>query len=138
VAVFHPLRVTHAALVVQDFQRALDFYTEVAGLELVSLPRANAMATLRGARSDGDLMLVATGPDRAPGLHHVGFELADEVDLNGAAARLREAGIEQVAEVDHPAKRAVFVRDPDGLMVELFVRRSAAAWQNPGTAPMLF
>jgi catechol 2,3-dioxygenase len=137
-AVFHPLRVTHAALIVEDFERALDFYTEVAGLELVSPSRAGAIATLRGARSDGDLTLVAAGPDRARGLHHVGFALADEVDLDGAAGRLREVGMALAAEVDHPAKRAVFVRDPDGLMVELFVKRSAAVWQNPGTDPMLF
>lgn len=38
---------------------------------------------------------------------------------------MKEKGIEPVLQLDHPTKRAIFIKDPEDLLVEFFYERSA-------------
>ncbi len=38
---------------------------------------------------------------------------------------MKERGMQAELKLDHATKRAVFIRDPDGLLVEFFVERDA-------------
>ena len=77
-------------------------------------------------------MLFAARDGLQPGLHHVSFELDDETDLDGAAAALPEYGIEVERRIDAEAKRSVFIRDPDGIGVELY--KPGASGASPASA----
>jgi catechol 2,3-dioxygenase len=123
-AVFHPRRIVHAVLLVRDFDAALEFYTEVAGLEEVAGDRDHPLAVLRGTASTNDLVLAGTRENEPTGLHHIAFEVTDERDLDAAEAALRGAGVEPEFRVDDRTKRSTFVRDPDGIQVELYFERS--------------
>lgn len=123
-AIFHPLRITHAALVVRDFEKALRFYSDVAGLDRVVALPGGAFATLRGRSTAYALALFPATAERPLGLHHIGFEMADERELDDAEARLKAAGIAPEVRLDHPTKRSIFVSDPDGIRCEFFVARS--------------
>lgn len=59
------------------------------------------------------------------GLHHIAFEMANEKKLDDAEERMKERGMQAELKLDHATKRAVFIRDPDGLLVEFFVERDA-------------
>ena len=68
--------------------------------------------------------------DRSPGSGHLGFEV-DDIDT--VLARLADLGVEPEAPPTHPGGRTdlnpiVFVRDPDGVRVELL----QAPWPIPG------
>ncbi len=123
-AIFHPRRVTHAVLVARDFSRMLDFYTNVAGFDEVRTGPDRSFAVLRGTVDAHSLTLLPETPDRPPGLHHVGFEVASDRALDDAVARLAQAGLAPEVTIDHPTKRAVFLRDPDGLRLEFAVERA--------------
>ena len=139
--------IQHCALVVSDVDRSRQFYMDVLGLEELDRP-ANfrfAGAWLRAGEDEIHLIEAAhtTCPPGVPdpgiaqtsGLAtHIAFEVGD---LAGMQERL--AG-NDVAPVGGPMPRGdgvvqLFLRDPDGYLVELFERtgedQSAAFARTP-------
>jgi catechol 2,3-dioxygenase len=125
-AAFHPLRVTHAVIVAGDFEAVFRHYTELVGLSPVLGDATASFAVLAGRRGGRDISLFRARPDRPPGLHHVGFLVADEHDLDEGVARLRKAGLEPELQIGHATRRSVFLRDPDGLRLEFYVDGSTS------------
>lgn len=127
-AVFHPKKVTHVALVAQHYEAMFDNYTNIVGLTALVGDRNSQSAVLKGTSSDGDVTLYRAETGLAPGLHHVGFEVWDEDDLNSSLSRLSGAGVEVERVVDHRARHSVVIKDPDGLRLQFFVNRD---WSAP-------
>ena len=119
-AVFHALRITRAVLVASDLSRLRRFYEDIGGLEPAYEGPGGDFVCLRGTSSICDLVLLAARDGLQPGLHHVSFELDHDTDLDAAAAALPDAGLEVERRVDAQTKRSVFIRDPDGIGVELY------------------
>ena len=69
------------------------------------------------------MAICAAGEGQAAGLHHVSFEMPDEASLDEADAALDVAGINVVFRADSTAKRSLFLRDPDGLLLEFGIIR---------------
>jgi catechol 2,3-dioxygenase len=126
-AVFHPLRTTHAVLAVEEFEGAFDDYHDVVGLGLVAGGRGEAFAIFGGTCGGRNLGLFRAEGERRPGLHHVGFPVADEADLDGSIRRAGESGVEIESTFDHPARRGVFIRDIDGIRLQFYVDRASGA-----------
>ena len=122
-AIFHPKRVTHVAFVTRNFAEMFRFYTEIVGLEPFAGDRDAAFAVLRGSAASGDLTLLRRREGLAPGLHHVGFAVWDEADLERSRAALPKAGIAVEREIDHTARRSVTIADPDGIRLQFYVNR---------------
>lgn len=126
------MNATHFRLLVRDFPATFRFYRDVVGLSTTyPLDAAGPYAEfeLGGDKYlglfDRGLMLEAIGrpPDvaRAPDDHSVLCVEVDDVDA--AAQRLRALGMELEAEPqDHQAweMRTVYVRDPEGNLVEFY------------------
>jgi catechol 2,3-dioxygenase len=129
-AVFHPRRVAHAALAVRDLEASLGFYCEVAGLQEVVRASDGTFAVLRCTCPGYDLALFQAGADRPVGLHHLGFEMSDEGQLDEAEVQLKRVGIEPESWLDHTTKRSIFLKDPDGILLEYYVQRAPL---NQGT-----
>ena len=125
-AVFHPIRVTHAVLVAQDYEAMLGFYTKVVGLDAILQPSDESFAVLSGPVSgSGDVAVFRATPVRPAGLHHVGFDVGDEKDLDEAEERMRQAGIKPELQLEHATRRSIFVKDPDGIRMEFHADRAA-------------
>jgi catechol 2,3-dioxygenase-like lactoylglutathione lyase family enzyme len=123
-AAVKPRRVYETVLYADDVAQAAHFYESVLGLRLVAGPD-ELMAALR--LEDGGVLLIfdprrASRPGRAvphgaAGAGHVAFSVAE---LDGAAAELRERGIELERQAEWPqGGRSVYFRDPAGNSVEL-------------------
>ena len=125
-AVFHPKKVTHVALVAQRYEAMFDFYTQRVGLTPFVGDARSSYAVLKGTHSNGDMTLYRQRPGQTPGFHHVGFEVWDEADLERSVGALRAKGGTVERDVNHPARRSVSIRDPDGLLLQFHVNR---AWQ---------
>ncbi len=124
-AVFHPRRITHATLVARNYDEMLHFLCDVGGLRMTI--QGDGMATLRGAESELDLVLLSARFDLKPGLLGVSLEVNSERELAESEQRAIAAGIPVVGSYDRPAKRSVLIRDPDGLIAEFYARRTARA-----------
>ena len=143
------MRVNHVNIVVSDMERSLAFYVgllgmrvtfeadlegawidTVTGLPGVSArcvfcqpPEGGARFELLEYRSPPGAALHENARPNTAGLRHVAFEVDD---LAAWHARLREAGVEFVsAPVTVPfgvagsRKRLCYLRDPDGVLVEI-------------------
>lgn len=118
-SVFRARRVTHVGFVTGDHAAQLDYYTRVVGLRPFAGGADDAFVVLRGAASTGDVTLYRREAGDAVGLHHIGIEVT-EADLDRARAELPAAGLAVAAELDHPARRVLCVRDPDGLLLQFY------------------
>lgn len=127
-------RVGHVHLKVADLDRAITFYSDVLGFEVMA--RYGRGAAFLGAggyhhhiglntwESAG-----ATPPPKGhTGLFHSAFLYPDRQALAEVVARVVAAGIPLDGAADHGVSEAVYLRDPDQNGVELYVDREPDAW----------
>lgn len=126
-------RIERVDLRVRDIDRALEFYRDIVGLEV--LERDGAGASL-GGRDGAVIALTSEGVTtpaarRATGLFHTAIRYPNRRGLAEALVRLDAAGY-RVGVGDHGVSEALYVDDPDGNGVELYRDRPRDQWPRPG------
>jgi len=125
----------HVVLRIRDLERSLAFYRDCLGLREVARlgPR---MVFLSCGESHHDLALQALGPNApdadpaAVGLYHVAFKVGDSLEeLSAMKKRLEAAGVPILGASDHTVSKALYLVDPDGIEVELYVDADPAIWK---------
>lgn len=130
----HPRRVTHAVLVTADVDRLVSFYTSVGGLEQIH--RDDDVVYLRASLDRYPYHLaICRAQDGTGGYHHVAFELESVEAVDSAETALADRGIAPETTIDNETKRSFYLRDPDGLLSEYYVRRSSAVPDVSAVAP---
>ncbi len=126
--------VGHVHLKVADLDRALAFYRDVLGFELQQrLGDSAAFLSAGGYHHHVALNTWESRGGTAPapgttGLYHVAFRYPDRASLADALRRLAAAGIALDGASDHGVSEALYLRDPDGNGVELYVDRPQQEW----------
>ncbi|MGD2084502.1 MAG: VOC family protein [Chromatiales bacterium] len=127
----------HVVFYVRDLARSVDFYTGAVGLERVAELFGGRAAMLTGGRTHHELLLIEVGDAPGPlrgrrlGLYHVAWKLGDSLDvLRRARDRLIAMGCTIDGQSDHGVSQSLYLRDPDGNEVELFVDDPAVDWRN--------
>jgi catechol 2,3-dioxygenase len=124
-AIFHPLRTTHAVIVVADMDKALEHYTKIVGLTLDPACVGKPFTVLKGTCNERSLILHSAGGVRQPGYHHVALQVATLDELGESVSKARRAGVRVEADVFHCGRRAVIVRDPDDCRVRLYADQTS-------------
>jgi catechol 2,3-dioxygenase len=118
-----PHAVGHVHLKVRDIERAIEFYTDVLGLDVGE--RHGRYAFLSWGERHHDVALQEVGPD-APGpgpgvgLYHVAFEVETGEALAAVYERSRARDV-PVSPVDHGISKAIYLDDPDGNGIEVYL-----------------
>ncbi|MDH4134235.1 MAG: VOC family protein [Gammaproteobacteria bacterium] len=115
----------------------LAFYTDVVGLTSKGSIFHGRAALLTGGRTHHELLLIEVGDGDGPltghriGLYHVGWKVGETLDaLHAARARCEAAGVPIDGMSDHTVSQSLYLRDPDGNEVELFVDNPAFDWRK--------
>jgi catechol 2,3-dioxygenase len=133
------LALGHVVLKVRSLERSLPFFRDVLGLPLVAraVIRDYPMAFFSIAGNHHDLALLEVGtqaptaPDEAPGLAHVALRIGDTLDqLREARTWLESNGVAIDRTVDHHVAQSVYVSDPDGNRIELYVDADPRIWRD--------
>jgi len=131
----------HVVLYVKDLERALRFYRDLLGFREVGRVFNGAAAALTSGRTHHELLLIQVGDAPGPlqgrrrGLYHIGIKVGDSVDeLRAAKTELDGAGIAIDGMSDHTVSQSLYLRDPDGNEVELYVDADESLWKNDPTA----
>ena len=70
-------------------------------------------------------------PGRRLGLYHFGLKVGDSDDeLRAMLARLEEAGVTVVGSSDHTVTHSLYILDPDGNEVELYIDVPGVDWRT--------
>ena len=127
-------RVGHIVIRVSDIDRALDFYTGVLGLHEVARRDfgEGPMVFLSTGHAHHDIALVAAGPvARGDNLHHFALKVGDSLaDLVGVRSTLEADGVEIHMALDHHVSQGLYVSDPDGNLIELYVDADPRVWRD--------
>jgi len=127
-------RIGHVQLKVADLERALGFYRDVLGFELMQ--RYGDQAAFISAGGYHHHIGLNTweskgGQPPAPGttgLFHTAIVYPTRAALADALHRVLEAGIHLDGASDHGVSEALYLRDPDENGVELYWDRPQEAW----------
>jgi catechol-2,3-dioxygenase len=134
----------HIVLYVRDIERSTRFYRDVLGWRQI-LPDASrpsrfpvAAFSAPSGRTHHELLLIQVGEDAAAqpegrrvGLYHFGLKIGDSDDqLREALTQLEASGTTVVGASDHTVTHSLYIEDPDGNEIELYVDVPGVDWRN--------
>lgn len=135
-------RIGHVHLKVADLERALAFYCGVLGFQLTQ--RYGTQAAFVSAGGYHHHIGLNTWESRggkppAPGttgLYHLAILYPNRTELGDAVRRVLRAGIALDGAADHGVSEAVYLTDPDGNGLELYVDRPEKDWPRNKTGQL--
>ena len=128
----------HVVFYVREMKRSLAFYRNLLGFELVGEMKhpLNAVALTSG-RTHHEILLIEVGAAPPPqkghrlGLYHIGIKMGDSLDeLQTVRNELNEAGVFISGMGDHTVSQSLYLEDPDGNEVELYVDDPSVDWKK--------
>ena len=126
----------HVVFYVNNLERSLAFYRDLLGFQEVGRTFGGSAAALTGGRTHHELLLIEVGeapappPGRRLGLYHIGIKIGDSLEeLRTAKKELERAGIRITGMSDHTVSQSLYLHDPDGNEVELYVDAEETIWK---------
>jgi catechol 2,3-dioxygenase len=129
----------HVVLYVRNLERSVAFYRDVLGWrQLSEVPLGFPAAAFSSAsnRTHHELLLIEVGEGaqeiprgRRVGMYHIGLKVGDTDDqLREALTRLKDAGVTIAGASDHTVTHSLYVLDPDGNEIELYIDVPGVNW----------
>src|SRR5438093_56349 len=130
----------HIVLYVRDLKRSRKFYGETLGWTEITPEEGLAFpaAAFSSGRTHHELLLIEVGPSAAPipagrrvGLYHFGLKVGTtDEELREAYRTLTEAGANIVGSADHGVTHSLYITDPDGNEIELYIDVQPELWRE--------
>ena len=127
----------HIVLYVSDLERSRRFYRDVLGWnEVAEFGGFGAMFS--SGRTHHELLLLEVGPNAQPipegrrvGMYHFGLKIGTTDDeLREALASLQENNVPVVGTADHTVTHSLYIVDPDGNEIELYIDVQPERWRD--------
>ena len=130
----------HVVFYVKDLEQSLAFYRDLLGFKEIGRVFNGAAAALTSGRTHHELLLIQVGDAPGPpqgrrrGLYHIGIKVGDSLgELRAAKRELEQAAVAIDGMSDHTVSQSLYLRDPDGNEVELYVDAEESLWKHdPG------
>ena len=131
----------HVVLYVHDLERSRNFYGNVLGFKEIS-KMGNSAAAYSSGRTHHELLLINVGEQAQPipqgrrvGMYHIGFKVGTTDDeLRTALAELHKANVKVVGSSDHGVTHSLYIEDPDGNEIELYIDVQPEIWRDDPSA----
>lgn len=131
---FHQKPITYVGsvhLIVQDLKRSLSFYQETIGMKVLHQSEGKALLT-----TDGQTPLltieqpenVAAKERNRTGLYHFAILVPERSDLAKVLLHLLQTGYPLQGASDHLVSEAIYLADPDGHGIEIYMDRPSDSW----------
>ncbi len=127
----------HVVFYVKDLERSLTFYRDVLGFQEVGKALGDRVVALTSGRTHHEILLIEVGDVPAPplgvrrGLYHIGIKVGDSLDeLRIAKSELGQNGITISGMSDHTVTQSLYLQDPDGNEVEVYVDDPELDWKQ--------
>ena len=131
----------HVVFYVKDLEQSLMFYRDVVGFKEIGTTFSGKAVALTSGRTHHEILLIEVGAAPAPpsgvrrGLYHIGIKIGDSFEtLRTAKKELEQRGIPISGMSDHTVTQSLYLQDPDGNEVELYVDAPGVNWKLDPTA----
>ena len=127
----------HIVLYVRELDVSRGFYGGVLGWkEVAAVP--GQMAMFSSGRTHHELLLIQVGPDATPipegrrvGMYHFGLKIGEtDEELRTAVRELIDAGANVTGTADHHVTHSLYITDPDGNEIELYIDVQPEVWRD--------
>lgn len=122
--------VGHVKLKVEDLNRSLSFYQDIIGFDILEQTESTAKLTADGKTSILSIVQpegVLPKEPRTTGMYHFALLLPEREDLANIILHLHKHSI-QMGAADHLVSEAIYLSDPDGNEIEIYVDRDPSVW----------
>ncbi|WP_045519502.1 VOC family protein [Neobacillus niacini] len=126
--------VGHVKIKVENLERSLKFYQDVLGFDILEQTTSTVTLTTDGKTSILSLVQpenVIPKQGRTTGLYHFAILLPERSDLANIVIHLVEKGI-KFGSSDHLVSEALYLDDPDGNGIEIYIDRDPSEWSWKG------
>ena len=130
----------HVVLFVKNLNRSAHFYREVLGFKAIETPERmrGAVMAFSSGRTHHELLLIEVGEGaphpgngRRAGLYHIGLKVGDrDEELVAAWEELKSHGVPVLGTADHTVTHSLYLQDPDGNEIEIYVDVPGADWSD--------
>ena len=132
----------HIVFYVRELDASLKFYEKILGLKRIEGGELSfKAAALTSGRTHHELLLIEVGDRPGPspgprrGFYHAGFKIGDSLDeLKKAYHELLSAGVQVKGMSDHTISKSIYLHDPDGNEIELYVDDPDVDWEDDPAA----
>ncbi|UHA72463.1 VOC family protein [Paenibacillus sp. 481] len=126
--------VSQVNLKVSNLKQSLSFYQEVIGFKILSQTETKAELTADGKT----ILLTIEQPDdvkpkqkNTTGMYHFALLLPNRSDLASIVRHFAELNI-RFGSADHLVSEALYLADPDGNEIEIYIDRNPSVWSWSG------
>ncbi len=132
----------HLVLYVRDISTSARFYRDILGWRQIMGDDLSGMPVAAFAspslRTHHELLLIQVGADATPipggrriGMYHFGLKVGDSDDeLRDVVRTLKENGVPILGASDHTVTHSLYIADPDGNEIELYIDVPGVDWRN--------
>ena len=128
----------HVVLYVKDVEVSRHFYGDVLGWHEIDQDNRRPMAVFSSGRTHHELLLIEVGPQAAPvqrghhlGMYHFGLKVGEtDEELKEVLENLVANNVKIVGASDHTVTHSLYIEDPDGNEIELYIDVQPAIWKD--------
>jgi catechol 2,3-dioxygenase len=127
----------HIVLYVSDLEASRHFYRDILGWNEVAQFGGQG-AVFSSGRTHHELLLLEVGPGATPipagrrvGMYHFGLKIGTtDEELRAAFEELVRAGANVMGSADHGVTHSLYIADPDGNEIELYIDVQPELWRE--------
>lgn len=122
--------VSHVQIKVSNLEKSLEYYQTIIGFKILEITDRTAYLTVDGKTSILSLEEVPNAQslrNGLTGLYHFAVLLPSRKDLGNIVHHFIEHNV-RIGAADHNVSEALYLNDPDGNGIEIYVDRPETAW----------